>query len=273
MERGAAFGFRLVHCCFVCALFCALVFSLVVLAPRTAHAQRARGRFEPTDLRLQPSGVSEIDLQAGYVTGEDGKRVFAPDYEASIGITSHTELELDGTYGLDSHGKPAALDNTLLALRIEMFDIPDALGSRSAWSGGVQAGARLPTLPGAHRLGSEALFIVGRTAGRMHLFGQVGAIVDSAQSMVGTPTYRPFGIESGLDLDLDLDDQDLWSFEAELGAVQFFSSDRNQVHLTAGPALNVAKALQLSVVGLVGFLAGGDRAGVLLGATTHFKVF
>ena len=248
-----------------------LVASLLV--PARASAQRARGRFEPTDLNLRPAGVAEIDLQGGYVTGENGKRWFAPDFEASIGITSHAELEVDGTYGLDRNGKGAALDNTLLALRVQIFDVPDAPGSKSAWSGGVQAGPRFPTLPGNHGLGLEALAIVGRSAGRMHLYAQAGSLADCAQAGSDGRSYRPIAVEGGLDLDLDLDDDDAWSLAGELSAVKFFSEDLDQIHLTLGPSINVTKSLQLSLVGVLGFLRGGDRAGVLAGATTHFKAF
>lgn len=76
-----------------------------------------------------------------------------------------------------------------------------------------------------------------------------------------------------LDLDLDLDDHNAWSLKAEIGAVRFFSIDRDQLHLTAGPAVNVVPSLELSLVGIVGVLSGGDRIGALFGATTHFKVF
>src|SRR4051794_2272963 len=110
------------------AVRCALVaFALLVVsAPAPASAQHTRRRFEPTDLRLQPPGVSEVDLQAGVVTGEDGQRLFAPDFEASLGISSHVELELDGTFGLDRFSRATFLDNTLLAVRILMVDEPDA---------------------------------------------------------------------------------------------------------------------------------------------------
>jgi hypothetical protein len=89
--------------------------ALIVGSSGVAAAQ-GRRRFEPTDLRLQPAGTAEIDLQGGPVTGEDGQRAFIPDFEASLGIGSHVELELDGTFGLDDYTKPIFLDNTLIAV-------------------------------------------------------------------------------------------------------------------------------------------------------------
>lgn len=251
-----------------------LVGTVLLTAVQPAAAQRPRRRFEPTDLRLQPAGVAEVDWQGGVVTGEDGQRAFLPDFEASLGISSHVELELDGTFGLDQLSKPVFLDNTLLAVRIGVVDEPDAPGSTSSWSAGIQAGPRLPTLPQTHGLGLEALAIVGRTTGGMHLFAQFGSLIDPSESVAG---YRrpvhPFGIEGGLDLDLDLDQHDTWSLSAELGGIKYFSPHRDQIHVATGPALRVSKWLELSVVGLVGLLSGGDRLGAFLGANTRFSVF
>lgn len=251
-----------------------LAIAALVTIAAPAAAQRPRRRFEPTDLRLQPAGVAEVDVQGGLVTGEDGQRAFVPDVEASVGISSHVELELDGTFGLDRLSKPQFLDNTLLAARILMFDEPDAPGSSSSWSGGVQAGPRLPTLPQAHGLGMEALAIVGRTVRGVHLFAQVGSIIDPSEPVEGYRSrVHPYALEAGLDLDLDLDQTDTWSLNAELGSLTYFSPHRDQLHLAGGPALRVSKALELSVVGLVGVLPGGDRFGLLIGANTRFTAF
>jgi hypothetical protein len=251
-----------------------LAFAALLTAAAPAEAQRPRRRFEPTDLRLQPAGVAEVDVQGGFVTGEDGQRAFLPDFEASVGISSHVELELDGTFGLDRLSKPQFLDNTLLAVRIGMVDEPDEPGSTSSWSGGVQAGPRLPTLPQSHGLGMEALAIVGRTAGGMHLFAQAGSIIDPSEPVTGyVRRIHPYGLEAGLDLDLDLDTHDTWSMNAELGGITYFSPHRDQLHVAGGPSMRVSRWLELSVVALVGILPGGDRFGVLLGANTTFKAF
>ncbi len=246
---------------------------MVLGGARSAQAQ-GRRRFEPTDLRLQPAGVAEIDLQGGLVTGEDGKRAFVPDFETSIGIGSHIELELDGTFGLDDYTTPVFLDNTLIAVRVAMFDVPDAPGSTSAWSGGIQAGPRLPTLSGRKQLGFEGLAIVGRSAGRMHVFGQAGTILDPLEPVPGrTRLGRPFGLEVGINFDLDLDPEGIWSVTGELGAIKYLSPQLDQLHVAGGPQLKAASWLDVSLVGLVGILSGGDRLGILLGANTHFKVF
>lgn len=238
-----------------------------------AAAQSARRRFEPTDLRLQGEGVVELDTQVGIISGEDGVRRYVPDFEASLGISPSVELEVDGSFGLGEDGKPQLLDNTLLALRLAIVDVRDTPHSANAWAGGVQVGPRLPTALGNRGVGAEAIAIVGRTAGKVHLFLQLGALLDPLQAAPGARAARPFGLESGLDLDLDLDDHQRWSVKGELGGVKFLSPDRSQLHLTAGPAVRVVPWLELSLVGVLGFLAGGDRYGALLGAATRFRAF
>ncbi|MDB4933950.1 MAG: hypothetical protein JWP87_922 [Labilithrix sp.] len=249
-------------------------FAIVLACPGHANAQRTRRRFEPTDLRLQPAGVAELDLQAGVVTGEDGQRAFVPDFEASLGITPHVELEVDGAFGLDRLVTPELLDNTLVALRLAVIDEPDAPESSSKWSGGVQAGPRLPTLPSTHGMGFEALAIAGRSTERIHVFVQAGTLVDPAEPVRGRRSLvRPFGIEAGLDLDLDLDDRDVWSVTGELGGIHYLSPQRDQLHAAFGPSAQVSSSLELSLVGLVGILPGGDRLGLLLGANSRFRMF
>jgi hypothetical protein len=257
--------------CFAAA-FAAFAITVAITGP--AGAQRTRRRFEPTDLRLQPAGVAEVDLQAGVVSGEDGERAFAPDFEASLGLSPHLELEIDGAFGLDQLSHPEFLDNTLVALRIAVVDEPDTPGSKSRWSGGVQAGPRLPTLPSTHGIGFEALAIAGRSAGKVHVFAQAGTLIDPAEQVRDhRRLVRPFGIEGGLDLDLDLDDHDTWSLTGELGGIHYISPHRDQLHVAGGPSVQVSSWLELSLIGLFGILPGGDRVGVLLGANSRFALF
>ena len=256
------------------ALALSLGVVLVVLTGRAAAAQRSRPRFEPTDLDLRESGDAEIDLQFGPMKGDDYLRGFAPDFDVSIGLTANAELELNGTFGVGQHGAAEVLDNTLLALRVGIVDAHDAPKSPNAWAAGVQVGTRLPTLPGARGIGVEALTIVGRTQGKVHLFLQSGLLVDCAQvDDGGTRGARPTAIEVGVDLDVDLDDRDVWSAKAQLGGARFFSPDDPQLHLVAGPAVKITPSVELSAIALLGFLKGSDRLGLLVGASTRFKTF
>jgi hypothetical protein len=252
-----------------------LVASVTVThaAGAQAAAKRARHRFEPTDLRLLEGGAAEIDVQAGVIAGDQVSRAYAPDFEASVGLSRYAELEVDGAFGLDHYTDPQFVDNTLVALRVAVVDVRDSPDSRARWSLGFQAGPRLPSLIGAHGIGLEALAIAGRSGGRVHVFAQAGVLVDPAMSTDGARAVRPFGVEGGLDLDLDLDESETWSLKAELGGVQFVSQDPSQLHATVGPAVAVASWLELSAVGVVGLLPGGDRVGLLLGAASRFVAF
>ena len=249
-------------------------FAAVLAWSAPAAAQHARPRFEPTDLDLHERGEAEVDVQLGPMKGDGYTRGFLPDFELTLGIAHSAELEVDGTFGLNQNGQPAFLDNTLVAIRLGLFDFRDAPNSKNAWAGGVQAGPRLPTLSGARGIGLEALAIVGRSQGRLHVFLQAGWLVDSAQRLDnGQRDQRPSAFEAGIDVNLDLDDKDKWSLEGDLGGQKFFSDDDDQIQLTIGPQLQITKAVQLSAVGFGGLLKGGDRLGLLLGMNAKFKAF
>jgi hypothetical protein len=253
----------------------AAISALVLLgASPSAFAQRARPRFEPTDLDLQEKGTASIDLQLGPMKGDDDVRLFAPDVEMTLSVSSNAELEVDGTFGLNHLESAEFLDNTLVAMRVGLLDLRDAPKSPNAWAAGVQVGPRLPTLPGSRGIGVEALSIVGRTAGRMHVFLQGGLLVDCAQLVApGVRGARPRAFELGLDVDVDLDERDAWSAKAQLGGALFRAPDDSQLHLVIGPSYKVVPSIELSAVALLGFLKGSDRLGALLGVATRFRAF
>lgn len=253
---------------------CATGFVVFALGwASSASAQHVRRRFEPTDLELKPSGVAEVDVQFGAVRGDTNTRIYAPDFECSLGISSSTELAIDGSFGIDGASSPSFLDNTWVALRVGVFDVHDENKPKASWAGGIQAGPHLPTSPGATGLGLEGLAIVGRTDGPFHLFAQAGVIVDSAEKNEFLRPIRPFGIEGGFDASLDLDDDGIWSLTAELGGTRFFSSHDHQLHTTGGVAWQVTPWLELSTIAIVGLLPEGDRFGLLFGASPSFRVF
>ena len=83
---------------------------------------------------------------------------------------------------------------------------------------------------------------------------------------------RPIGVELGLDLDQDLDAAGRFSLTGELSGVRFVTSDPPQLLATAGITFAANDNLDLSLVGLVGFLEGSDRYGALLGISPKFKL-
>jgi hypothetical protein len=241
----------------------------VVATASPAAAQRhhaVRRRFEPTDFRLSPPGTAEIDLQAGVVEGTTSTRAYAPDVEATLGLSRSAELEIDTQLGFDS-GEYQFADQLWVAGRLGVAD-RDADDDESSWAAGVQAGPRIPAVLGSRGLGVEGLAIVGRNQGAVHLFGQGGFILDS--SFEG---HRPYGGEGGFDAEIDLDRHDTWTLKGEIGGVHFFSQNADQLHVTAGAGVRPSAWLELTAVGLVGLLPGGDRFGVLFGAAPRFRLF
>lgn len=243
--------------------------------PAEAYAQHRR-RFEPTDFDLAPTGGVEVDLQMGAVEGESGARVVAPDVEASVSIASRAAIEVDTTYGIDESTHPNFLDNTWLSLRlgvVDWRDDPDDEDRPEAWVLGVQAGPRIPTLPGVRAFGAEGLAIAGRNERRVHVFVQAGAISDSPATDVHGRLTRPFGVEGGIDADVDLDGREVWSLKMELGGTRFFSPHQHELHTTAGFACQVTPWLEVSLIGIAGLLSQGDRYGVLAGVAPSFSLF
>jgi hypothetical protein len=98
----------------------------------------------------------------------------------------------------------------------------------------------------------------------------VGGFVEPAQN--GT-TYRQTGVETGVDLQVQLDSHNRFQWTGELATAYFISPDPNQVHATTGITWSASPNLDLSVVGIVGFLAGDDRYGVLFGFEPKLRMF
>jgi hypothetical protein len=245
----------------------------VALVSTTARAG-VHPRFEPTDLELEDSGTTEIDLQMGVVKGPDASRIVVPDFEIDLGILPNLELDLDGAYGVE--GAPPrvtfldhqAPENLWLSAKLGLWDHRDPV-TKNSWAIGVQAGPKFPVAPDTHGLGGEALLLVGRMQGPVHLVAQVGGLVDPHLSGAA----RPWGIEGGLDLDLDLDHHDTWSLLGELGGLWYGSDDDPQLAATAGIQYSPNQKLDLSVVVLVGFLAGSDPYGLLFGVSPKFSLW
>jgi hypothetical protein len=252
------------------ALACGSLFSS---AP--ARARAVRPLFEPTDLELEDAGVVDIDLQIGAVRSRGPWRAVLPDFELDLGILPNLELDVDGAYAIEGpstgpfsfdHAKP---DSLWPSVKLGLFDQHDKV-ARRAWALGVQVGPKIPVATASHGVGAESLLLIGRFVNRMHTVLNVGGFVDPSPDAT---SGRPVGIELGLDLDLDLDDINRFSLTGELSSVTFLSSDPNQLLATAGFTWTVVPALDLSIVGLWGFLAGSDRYGALLGVSPKFHLF
>jgi hypothetical protein len=84
----------------------ALSFGVVFLVAIEVAARPTRFRFEPTDLRLEPKGVAELDLQVGVTHGEGvaANRVILPDFEFDLGLTPGVKLASPKSATKRAHG-------------------------------------------------------------------------------------------------------------------------------------------------------------------------
>lgn len=258
------------------ARYCAtLAFVCVCAQLGVAHARRVRPVFEPTDLELEAPGVLEADLQLGLTRAEEGQaRFVVPDFELDFGVLPFLELDLDGAYALE--GSPArgfslnhpAPDSLWLAAKIGIYDWRDAaLGT--AFAIGAQLGPKLP-VPSVHGIGVEALVLIGTKFRHLEAVWNIGSFADPV--MRGEST-RQRGMELGVDVDLDVAGNDTWTINLGLSSVRFWSHDAHQLLAAAGVTWSATQAVDLSVLGVLGLMHGGDRYGVLLGVAPKLSLF
>jgi hypothetical protein len=248
--------------------------ATLLLAPSALARPHVRRYFEPTDLELEAPGTVELDLQTGMVRGPDPWRVVAPDFELDLGLASWLELDVDGAYAIEgAPGKPfrfdhAAPDPLWLSCKLGLLDLVDEDGSKS-YAVGAQVGPKLPTFPGGHGIGVEALLLGGLSMGTTQFAFNLGGFVDPAPDALGG---RPVAVESGVSWDQDLDAAGRYSLSTDVSAVVFASGDPTQLQAAFGPTVSVTPWLDLSLTGLLGLLPGNDRYGLLFGFSPHFGV-
>src|SRR5439155_1102016 len=120
----------------------------------------------------------------------------------------------------------------------------------------------LAAAPGASGAGFEALVLVAHERRRAHLVFNAGGVIEPRQR---DGDYRPLAFEAGVDFAYDLDDRGVWSVTASFAAVHFVSIDPDQIMMAAGLAWSPRPWLSLSATGLICFLDGGDRVGIVIG--------
>lgn len=242
-------------------------------AATSVHARTSRPFFEPTDLELEEPGWVGFDIQMGVIRGRDPWRVVVQDLEMNLGLLSNVEFDLDATYSLEGSNdspftQPHATPDALWpSVKIGVKDWHDEAANR-AWALGVQFGPKFPVARGSHGVGVEGLVLLGLLAFESHFVVNLGLLNDPNPSALD---QRPFGFECGLDVHTPFDKNDTVAFIGEISAVHFFSPDPHQLATTAGISYSPYSYLDLSVVGLAGWLNGSDRYGLLLGATPRLR--
>jgi len=250
--------------------------GLVVVAGLMAgRSAAARRRFlEPTDLEMEHPGVVEVDLQFGVLRGSNAPwRVALPDVELDIGLAPGAEIDIDGAYAIEDVNDGASSfdhvpDDLWVAVKLALYDALDT-ETRAGWTIGTQLGPKLPTSRDSRGVGYEGLLLVGRHWGASHLVLNLGGLVDPGATVT---RQRPTGLEGGVDLSVALPGTS-FAVTAELGGVRYLSAEPHQLHATAGISWAMTPAFDVSLIGLVGFLPGGDRAGVLLGVSPKIALW
>jgi hypothetical protein len=243
--------------------------------PERACARHVRPLFEPTDLEIEQPGVIQGDLQFGVVRGEGLARIVVPDFEVDVGILPNLELDVDGAYAIERGTRGpfsfdhAAPDSLWTAAKVGLYDRQNEAAA-TALAFGVQLGPKWPIAAAAHGVGVEGLALVATSYTIVHAVWNLGGFVECAPV---PHAERPRGLEFGLDLAVDLDDDQRFSLTSEFSLVHFLSLDADQFATSVGVSWSITDTLDVSVVGLVGLLAGGDRYGVLLGVAPKFALF
>jgi len=243
----------------------AVVFFLLSLTG-VAAARPVRPLFEPTDLELELPGVLDVDLQLGAIrdAAPGPWRVVTPDFEIDLGLLHWLELDIDGTYAVDvnAHAVP---DNLWISAKIAL-PLSRSVQDHHAWGAGVQIGPKLPVAPGSTGIGVEGLALFGGIVGRVQAVINAGGFIDPDPDGSGRNT----GFEAGLDLEIHLSGP--WFFVGELAGVSFTSNDPDQLVSTAGIKWSPSDSLDLSLVGVLGYLDGNDRYGILFGISPKFRL-
>lgn len=255
------------------ALFVLMTFS------RATNAAPAMHRFEPTDLELEDPGTVEVDLQLAATSGDrtatfrtGAGRLYAPDYEIDVGLSSRLELDFDGAFSLDpmrgGGTKLTASEPFWSSVKVGLLDLRD-VGPAHAAAFGLQLGPRLPFGSDLHGVGYELIALANLDFGRAHLVFNAGGLVDPAN---GSERTRPRAAIGGVDVTVDLDPSKRWSFQGELGGGYFFAGSPHQLATTGGVAYDTGK-MQWSLLTLISLQGPSDRVGLLLGLAPRIDVF
>ena len=246
---------------------------LVLLAVATARAAPVRRVFEPSDMEFEEPGMAELDMQFGLVRGESAYRVSAPDFEFDLGLLPNLELDIDGEFAVAGPDTGeftfdrTAPDNLWTSAKIGLLDVGDP---DSAWSAGLQLGPKLPLARGNRGVGVEGLVLLGWRFRTTQLVLNLGGLLDPEPD---PHTPRPAAVEGGIDLTRPIDVDGIWSFDAQLSGVRYFSSDNDQLNVALTLIWSPNDHLDVSLTALGGPLAGGDRWGVLIGFSPKARLW
>ena len=226
-------------------------------------------------MELEEPGVAELDMQYGVVRGESAYRLSAPDFEFDLGLTPNLEFDVDGELAIGGPNSGAfafnhpAPDNLWTSLKLGLLDFADTEAD-VAWTFGTQLGPQFPIAQQAQGTGFQGLALLGYRFHHTYSVLNFGGRVDPAG---GNDSPRPAGIELGVYFEQPIDPADVWALISNVGGIRYVSPDPDQLTTSAGIQWSPTDSLQLSLVGVYGWLAGGDQYGVLLGVSPKFRLW
>jgi len=252
------------------------VIALLTSATSIAFASNAnaapRSTFEPTDLELEDPGVLDLDVQLGFFRGDPSRGV-VPDLELDLGLAKNVELDLDTAYTREGPpGGSLPLSSTVydplwLSAKLGLYASHDERGD--GWAIGTQIGPRFALARDARSVGYEGLLLLGRSIAPLHLVLNSGVVIDPSSARFP----RRVGVEVGLDAVYELDSKGRWSLLGEVAGVRALTDDPHQLYATLGIAYAMHRYLDVTMVGMVGFLSPGDRYGFLVGFSPKIRLF
>ncbi|MET0283842.1 MAG: hypothetical protein ABW352_05210 [Polyangiales bacterium] len=246
----------------------------VMLWAARAEARAFRARFDPETLELQQPGNLELNVQAGglYGDGVDGNRIIVPDLEVDLGIFKWMEVSIDGAFSVTNVATSdvgLGGDPMWTSARFELLNMKQDNKEHTTFGMGLQVGPRFRTIDNARGVGLGALLLIGGGTKELRAVGNIGTFLDRQQA--GAIVY-------GGSVEYDLELRRKWILQAQLACAHYFGNtngdtDPNQMFLLAGFGTEVKKDLSLSLLGLTGPFAKGDRLGLMASVTWDHKLW
>ncbi len=246
---------------------------LVLFAALPVDARTRRAVFDPEDLEMQKPGVLFIETTGGLLRDGQGRHEVMPDLSLDLGLTKSTELNIDGTFARISQGPNTwggmsnAPDNIWLSLKNPLWT-NRVRHSESAQTIGVQYGLKLPVARQSHGLGAQALGMFGLSATQRRLVLNIGYFVDPT-----TANVQAWGALSGVDYEFDLDPEGVWQITGDLSGAWYGQDHTKELALTGGVTYVWQEKIELSLLGLGGWLAGGPAVGGFINVSPRITLW
>jgi hypothetical protein len=251
----------------------ALVVGAMLWTAR-AEARVFRARFDPETLELQEPGNLELNVQMGglYGDGVDGNRIIAPDLEVDLGVLTWLELSIDGAFSLTNVATSdlsVGGDPLWTSARFELLNLRRDDAKHTTFGMGLQVGPRFRTIDNARGVGLGALLMIGGGTKELRAVGNVGTFLDREQA--GAVVY-------GAAVEYDLELRRKWTLQGQLACAHYIGNTRgdtdpNQALLLMGAGTELTESLQVSLLGLMGPFAKGDRLGLMASLAWDHKLW